>query len=117
MVGQTGSSLTFNPVAAGDAGLYSVNVISTFNGTTATTPSGNASLNVAPVINTQPINTTASVEVSATFTVVTTSSQATLSYQRQKGGVDLPGMTAATLNINPVAAPDTSLYQVVATNT
>jgi hypothetical protein len=117
IVGQTGASLTFNPVAAGDAGLYSVNVISTFNGTPATTPSGNASLNVAPVINTQPINTTASVGGSANFTVVATSSQGTLSYQWQKGGVNLAGMTAATLNINPVAASDTALYQVVVTNT
>jgi hypothetical protein len=117
IVGQTGASLTFNPVAAGDAGLYSVNVISTFNGTPATTPSGNASLNVAPVINTQPINTTASVGGSANFTVVATSSQGTLSYQWQKGGVTLAGMTAATLNINPVAASDTAFYQVVVTNT
>jgi hypothetical protein len=108
--GATAATYNIASVAAGDAGSYDVVV----TGACGTVTSGAATLtiNASTNINTQPANQTACVGGSATFTVAASGS-GTLTYQWRKGGVAIPGATAASFTINPVAAGDAGSYDVV----
>ncbi|MBD8033039.1 immunoglobulin domain-containing protein [Solibacillus sp. A46] len=69
----------------------------------------------APTIITQPSNQTITAGGSATFTVTATG-DATLSYQWQKGGINIVGATSASLTINNLQTSDAGDYTVVVTN-
>ncbi len=79
------------------------------NGATATT----AVLN-PPMIVTSPTSLTRVPGQSAAFTVTATGDS--LSYQWQKGGVDVSGATAATLTFDPVQLADAGDYTVRVSN-
>jgi len=119
--GKTASSLSLSPVATADTGTYTVLVTNSLNGTSASTLSSAAALTVnpaatAPTISTQPLASQAVTEGgTATFNVVA-SGNGTLTYQWKKGGVDLPGKTASSLSLNPLAAGDAGTYTVLVTN-
>src|SRR6185503_19212339 len=116
--GATSASYTINSVAAGDAATnYTVDVISNFNSTTATTSSNPTTLNVAAGISGAPTNQTALLSAAASFSVTATANAgATLTYQWRKDGSNLSGKTASTLSIASAAATDTGMYDVVITS-
>jgi len=120
LVGKTSSSLTLNPVLLSDAGSYTVAVINTLSGTTATTLSSAAVLTVnpiatAPAIGTQPLTQTVTEGANVSLSVAATGN-GTLSYQWKKGGIDLVGQTADTLAFTPVSLTDAGSYTVLVTN-
>jgi len=121
LVGKTTSSLNLNPVLLTDAGIYTVAVINSLSGTTATTLSTAAILTVnsiatAPVIGTQPLTQAVTEGANMSLSVVATGN-GTLSYQWKKAGVDLSGKTTDTLGFAPVALADAGSYTVLVTNT
>jgi len=69
-----------------------------------------------PVIGTQPKAQTVFAGNAVFFTVAATGN-GTLTYQWRKDGVDLAGMTAATLKLTTVTAADMGTYSVLVTNT
>jgi len=73
-------------------------------------------LPAAPIINTQPESVTVSEGQDATFTVLAGGTQP-LSYQWQRGGVDIAGATNSSYTLTGVGiADDDSEFQVVITN-
>ena len=109
--GATVATLSINPVVAGSEGSYDCVVT---NGCgSVTTGAATLTVNTVPVIGGQPGSTTSCEGGSATFSVA--ASGAT-SFQWRKGGVNIPGATAATLTINPVVAGSAGSYDCVATN-
>jgi hypothetical protein len=68
-----------------------------------------------PDITAHPQNQSACENGEATFSVVA-SGKGTLSYQWQRNGGEIPGATAATLQIDPVAAADAGAYNCVVTD-
>jgi len=113
IAGATASSFTIPSVAAGDAASYDVVVTGSCGAVTSS--AATLTINPSTTITAQPVNQTACAGGSATFTVAASGSGA-LSYQWRKGGVNIPGATAANLTINPVAAGDAGSYDVVVSN-
>lgn len=70
---------------------------------------------VAPIISGQPTNRTVALGQSATF-AVTASGSVPLSYQWQRGLVDIPGANSATLEILNAQLVDAGSYRVVVSN-
>ncbi len=68
-------------------------------------------VNMPPAIGTPPSNVTVCATQPATFTVSTTGTG--LTYQWQKGGVNIPGANAATYTIPSTATTDAGSYDVV----
>ncbi len=116
--GRTAATLSLTNVQAADAGYYGVVVRNTLGGTTTTTASATAALNVnsPPSITTQPLGASVLVGGTATFSVVASGS-GTLSYQWQKDGANLAGKTASTMILTNVQAADAGSYRVIVTNT
>jgi hypothetical protein len=71
---------------------------------------------VAPTISGQPTNKTVALGQTATFSV-TANGSVPLSYQWQRGGIDLPGANSATLEIVNAQLADAGTYRVVVSNT
>ena len=73
---------------------------------------------VAPSIGTQPVGVSKTVGQSVTFTVVATASDSgDLTYQWQKGGVNIAGATSDTYTFTTSSTSDAGNFQVVITNT
>lgn len=70
---------------------------------------------IVPQIQTQPANQSASYLGSAAFTV-SANSGLPITYQWQKGGVNITGATNATLTLNALQGSDIGNYTVVVTN-
>jgi hypothetical protein len=123
--GSTSATLTITGATAGDADSYSVVISASLNSTTNTATSSPAALsvNLPPVINTQPIAQTVLQGTDATFIVVATNNNAsgTLGYQWKKGttaltdGGRVSGSSTATLTISGAQASDQGSYSVVVT--
>jgi hypothetical protein len=111
--GATSSNYTINPVTAGDAANYSVNVASLCGNTTSNTVT--LSINPSTVITIQPSSQTVCSGTNATFTVTATGNN--LTYQWRKGGVNIGGATSASYTITGVTAGDVANYDVVVTGT
>lgn len=112
---ETGPSLSFT-AGAGQNG-YQYRAVFTNSCGTATTDPAALTVNAAPQVTSQPSNQTACESGSANFSVTATGSG--LTYQWRKGGQNLAdggslsGVNTPSLTINPVAASDSGLYDVV----
>ncbi len=111
--GATSSSYTINSVVAGDAGNYDVVVIGTCG--SATSAAAVLTVNAVTVITVQPANQSSCIGGSVTFNVTATGTG--LSYQWQKGGVNIGGATLSSYTINPVGAGNAATYTVIVTGT
>ena len=111
--GATGASLVLDPVAAGDGGTYDCLV---------TNACGSAASHTALLRIDEPATVTASpVDQDVCHgdeAIFTVSAQGTgpFAYQWRKDGADIPGATAATLNVAAVAPTDGGSYACVITN-
>jgi hypothetical protein len=118
--GATAATLNLATVAAGDAGSYDCVVTNTIAGVANAVTSSAAvlSVNTSVTINAQPQSITANVGDAATLTVSASSTSAgVLSYQWQKGGVNIAGATSASLAFAALTAGDAASYTCVVTNT
>jgi hypothetical protein len=116
IAGATSVTYSIASAQSGDAGGYSVsvsNVAGSVNSSAATL-TVNPALQ-APTITTQPQSLTVIPGSGATFSVAANGT-ATLTYQWQKGGVNIAGATSATYTIASAAAGDAGNYTVVVTN-
>ncbi|MEY3230805.1 MAG: hypothetical protein RL689_894, partial [Planctomycetota bacterium] len=111
IAGATNASLTLPSVLATDAGSY--DCVVTNGCITVTTSAATLTVNAVPGITAQPSSTAACVGSNATFTV---GASGATSIQWRKGGVNIPGATAATLTINGVTVGSAGAYDCVLTN-
>ena len=111
--GATSASYTIATVTAGDAASYTV--VATNPGGSATSNPAVLTVQVAPVITTQPVSQTVNAGASVTFTAAASGTPAP-TFQWKKGGVDISGATSASYTIPNVAVGDAASYTVVATN-
>lgn len=111
--GESNASLTIDPVVPGDAGNYDV-IITNGCGQT-TSPAAAVTIAEGPSIGTQPVSQSVCEGGNVTFSVSATGS-APVTYQWRNGGVDIPGATGASLNINPVQISSAGSYDVVVTD-
>ncbi len=112
ITGETGATLTINPVTAGNAGSYTVVV--TGGGCSVTSNAVNLTVNAATTITTQPTAVTTCLQQNATFTVVAAGA-APLSYQWRKDGADIAGATSASYTVSNVTSASAGSYTVVVT--
>jgi sugar lactone lactonase YvrE len=117
--GATSASYTIASAATTNAGTYTLVATNsagsaTSNGAVLTVSSAPPAT-TAPAITTQPASQTVPVGSSVTFTAAASGSPAP-TYQWQKDGIDLAGVTTASYTIVGVSAADAGEYRVVATN-
>lgn len=108
--GATQSTLTLDPVSAGDVGSYTVRV----QNATKTVTSDAAELTLAgagPAVTDQPVAQQVADGGTATFSVVATGDPAP-TFQWLKDGQEISGATQSSLTINPVGADDVGSYAV-----
>lgn len=114
ITGANAATYTIPSTATSDAGSYDVVV-----GGTCTPPqtsnSATLTVNTAPSITAQPSNVTVCATQPASFTVTATGTN--LTYQWQKGGVNIAGGNAATYTIPSTAPSDAGSYDVVVSGT
>jgi hypothetical protein len=113
ILGETNSSYTINPVAAGDAGDYDVVVTDDCGSVT----SDAATLTVGGggvTIDQQPENVAVCQGQPASFTVV--ASGGSLTYQWRKNTVNIGGATSATYSIPSTTTGDAGSYDCVVTS-
>ncbi len=114
ITGANASTYSIPAVAASDDGSYDVIV----SGTCTPSDTSNAAtltVQILPVITTQPQTQTVCAGQNATFTVV--ASGTGLSYQWKKDGTDIPGATSASFTITSAVAADAGSYTVVVSGT
>lgn len=111
--GATGSSLTINPVAAGDAGSYDCVVV----GGCGNQVSAPATLivNEAPAITTQPVTQSVCEASPVTFSVTATGTPPP-TFQWRKNGVAIGGATSSSFTIAAAAPADAGNYDCVVAN-
>ena len=116
--GATGTSYLVDPTSVSDSGA-TFDVVVTNGAGTATSLAAILTVNpppVAPGISTQPASLTVTEPAPAGFAVVATG-DAPLTYQWRRGGVDIPGATAASYVLDPTAVADSgAAFDVVVTN-
>ena len=117
--GQTAGTLALATVKPADAGTYACIVTDTLNGTVISGTSANAVLtvNAIPTFTAQPQASQTQVQGATATLAVAASGSGTLAYQWTKGGVALPGQTAATLTLAGLQAADAATYACVVTST
>jgi hypothetical protein len=113
LAGRTGTNLVLNPVQAGDAGDYRVQITNTF-GQILSQPA-TLTVWVPPSISVPPSNQTVNVGANASFSVLATGT-APLRYQWQRDGGHLAGRTDDLLNLGAVSPLDAGAYRVIVTN-
>jgi uncharacterized repeat protein (TIGR01451 family) len=113
IVGATEATLSFGTLLSTDAGSYTVVVTNAAGSVTSSA----ATLTVIspPTISTQPLSVAANLGASASLSVVAIGGTPYI-YQWQKGGSDVAGATAATLNLSNVQTSDAASYTVTVTN-
>ncbi len=109
--GANTASYTINTVSNIDAANY--DVVATGTCGSATSSAAILTVNAATVITTQPANQASCIGGTVTFTVA--SAGTNITYQWQKGGVDITGANTASYSINAVAGGDAGSYAVVVT--
>ncbi len=111
--GATLSSYMIVRTVSADAGIYTVVV--TNRAGSVTSNAAMLAVNVMPVFTTQPQSLAVFVGPTATLTAGAVSAT-TISYQWQKGGINIPGATASTLMLSNVQLTDAGSYAVIATD-
>jgi hypothetical protein len=111
--GATSPTYTDFSATAGDVGSYDC-VLTAACGAQTTSNAATLSVNTAPAVTGQPTNATGCTGGTASFTVTATGGS--LGYQWRKGGVNIGGATAATLNLSALSAGDVASYDCVVTN-
>lgn len=111
--GETGTSLTINPVAPTDGGVY--DCVATNVAGNATSNSATLTVDVIPAFATHPASETVAFRGTVTLTVVATGSPAP-TLQWRKDTFELPGETTATLTLTNVDLAADGSYDCVATN-
>ncbi len=111
--GKTNATLSLPNVQSRQQGVYQVLVLNA----AGSVASSNAFLSVLiPArITQQPQSTQAHLGANAIFAVQAASSSP-LGYQWRKGGVNLPGRTSSSLNLDNITAADAGTYDVVVTD-
>lgn len=112
--GATSSTYVLNSVQSSAAGSYDVVVTNTVGSVTSS--AATLIVNTGPVITTQPSANASYVVGNAVTLSVVATGLPTPTYQWRKGGVDLPGKTAASFTIAAVSLADAGSYSVVVTN-
>ena len=113
--GATSSTYTTPATTSADDGTQFKVTVSNAAGS-ATSAAATLTVNSAPAITTQPSNQAVTVGQTATFTVVA-AGEAPLSYQWQKGSVNISGATAASYTTPVTTAADNgSQFTVVVSN-
>ncbi len=111
--GATAASYTISSTTTNDAASYSVvisNAVGSTNSATAT-----LTVNVPPVITTQPVSQNINQGSPVTFSV-TASGTAPLNYQWLKNGTNISGATSSSYTISSVATTDAANYTVAIAN-
>ncbi|MEO5801940.1 MAG: immunoglobulin domain-containing protein [Verrucomicrobiota bacterium] len=113
--GATSTSLTVTNVQTTNAGSYRVVVTNSAGSVTSFVAV--LSVNVPPVINTQPLSQTSNIGSNVTFTVAATGTPSP-SFQWRFGGVggNIPGATNTSLIVTNVQTTNGGNYRVVVTN-
>lgn len=117
--GATSTSLTFSPVASGNAGSYSAVItdpagsVTTSSVALTVNPAGGPPVPVSIVLQPLPVSTP--VGGVATFTVAVTG-DAPVTYQWRKNQANIAGATGPSFSIADVQASDGATYDVVASN-
>ena len=111
--GKTSATLTLNNVKAANSGTYTVTVTNSVG--SATSNPATLTVDVAPVITTQPASQTVDEGANATFTVVATGTP-TPTYQWYMAGIPISGATSASYTIDDVQASAAGTYTVAVTN-
>jgi hypothetical protein len=111
--GATNATLTLTSVQSAQAGSYTV-VVNNAAGS-VTSNAATLTVNVPPVISTQPANLTVNSGQTATFSVVATGTPAP-TYQWRKNGTNISGATGASYSIASAQTSDTGSYTVIITN-
>jgi hypothetical protein len=111
--GATASSLTINPVTAGNAGSYDCVLTNTCG--SATTTAAVLTVDVAPAVTTNPSSQSACTGGSITLSAAGSGTPAP-SFQWRRNAVNIGGATGPSLTINPVTAGDAASYDCVLTN-
>jgi hypothetical protein len=114
LLGATTAALALTNVQATDAGSYTAVVTNSWGSVTSAVAT--LTVNIPPVITTQPQSLTVIQGNSASFSIVA-SGTAPLGYQWSLNGTDLPGATSSTLTLNNVQPTDAGgSYAAVVTN-
>ncbi len=113
IAGATGASYTLNNITVANAGNYDVVVTGTCG--TVTSAAATLVVNTAPAITAQPASVAQCAGTNVTFSVTATG--AALTYQWQKGGVNIAGATNASYTLNNITPADAASYTVVITGT
>ncbi len=110
--GATSSTLTLDPLAAGDGGVYSVAVSNGCD--SAISVDSTLTVETLPTITTQPASQTICVGDAATLSLAATA-QGTISYQWRKDTIDIAGANASSYLLDPIIATDAASYDCVLT--
>ncbi len=113
LAGPTGATLTLDPVAAADAGDYSV-VVTNSRGS-VTSSLARLTVITPPTISVPPAASSAFVGDNIALRVTAAGVPAP-TYQWTKNGVPIPGATTTTLNLLGVTVADAGAYRVAVTN-
>ncbi len=111
--GETGSSLTIDPVSVEDAGLYDVVVTNECDSVTSL--SVTLTVNTSPTITQEPTDATICEGDPIILSIAADGSPAP-TYQWRHDGQELTGETGSSLTIDPVSVEDAGSYDVVVTN-
>jgi hypothetical protein len=111
--GATSSTYAVAATQSGDVGTYDVVVSNVVGSTISST--ARISLNNAVSLTSQPVSVSLSTGASKTWSVTATGT-APLTYQWRKGGVAIPGATAASYTIPSVQLSDAGIYDVTVSN-
>ena len=110
--GATNSTYSISGVTSSNAGNYSVEV----TGTCGSATSNNASLTVTvvnpPVISSQPASASQCAGNNVSFSVTSSVSAGSMTYQWKKNGVNISGATASSLTLNNISPSDVANYTV-----
>ena len=111
--GATDSSYRISRTTSGDAGSYTF--IATNRAGSVTSNPVTLTVKVIPVFTIQPLSSAAFVGTTINFVAVASAATA-ISYQWQKGGVNIAGATGPALSLTNVQLADAGSYAVIATD-
>lgn len=111
--GANGDSLTLSGLSSSDLGLYACTVSNDVG--TVLSKSAKLGLLTAPSITQQPVSATVDAFGKVVFSAAVSGS-ATIRYQWQKDGSNIPRATAKTLTLSNVQASSAGSYTLIATN-